>query len=53
MKNFIDQFTFTTNTKDPQFKKMIIGGLLVIISFSLFFGTAGYFVGKALYYFTH
>ena len=53
MNNFLDQFTFTTNTKDPQFKKMILGGILAIVGLSLFFGVAGYFAGKALYYFTH
>ncbi|WP_424493073.1 hypothetical protein [Salinimicrobium sp. GXAS 041] len=53
MKNILSQFTIPLDIKDPQFKKMIFGGLLVVISFAVFFGMAGYYAGKAFYYFTH
>jgi hypothetical protein len=53
MKNILSQLSFTTDIKDPRFKRMVLGGILGIIIFALFFGVAGYFAGKALYYFTH
>ncbi len=53
MKNILSQLSFTTNIKDPRFKKMVLGGILGIILFALLFGLAGYFAGQVLYYFTH